>query len=248
MEKIIDPVNVKVSESVMNEAHQQKQDVIEIQKARNQNTFEMGAALHKIKLVYEKDELDNTYNGLQRYGFQFYNELLRAPEESGGLGISTSSSDRSVRLHRKYVLELNYPLSIISKFNYTKLDIILKAVTEENVLHWLKMLQFTIPQDLARERDRVLKSKDRSQPGDSDEPITTAIIPTTARDWIEVWDLLQMNIKESYNSPQDKKFIKEVYSQTIVLFKDVLKRKARGTEFKRSSEKLIKVIDSIVQT
>ena len=249
MDPIKESVEVGVSESVMQEAHQQKQDVAKFQKARNENTFDLGEVLHKIKAVYEEDEDNETYNGLQRYGFQYYHELLGAPEESGGLGISSSTADRCVRLYRKYILELGYEKSMISKFNYTKLDIISKAVTKKNLTHWIKILERSTTQDLIKEREKVIESEGTRTPGDnSKDPITTAIEPTTARDWIEAWDLVHLTVKETCNSPQDKQFVKEVYGQTLDLFKSVLERHARGSKYKRSSEKLLKAIETIVRT
>lgn len=230
------------TESIVSQETQQIAELRKLLKDRSKNTFLLGKVLSEIKSVYEKDETLFTFDGLERYGFQFWGQFCE------DLGFAKSSADRAIRLHRKFIVELGTSIDFISGFNYTKLDIICEACTAENYTIWLQLCEDLKIEDLRAERDKFYNTG--KLPGDQDQgesEISGSVTPETARDWIESFSLLNESVKQTFVSPQDKKFIKEVYEEVWDLFAEIIRRKARGTEQKKPSEKLLRMMESVVK-
>lgn len=232
---------ISETESVFSEASVQIQRLRELLHARSQNIFELGAVLSEIKKVYEKDELEFTFEGLKIYQFQFFGQFCE------DLGLFKTTADRAVRLHRKFIEDLGLGLEYVSGFNYTKLDVICEVCDDSNYPYWLQLCEDMKYVDLRKLRSEFRTTGELPGLTSSGDPISTAILPDTARDWIDSFFSLHESVKTIFVAPQDKAFIKEVYEEQWGLFEELLRRKARGTEHKKASDKLLKVMESIVK-
>lgn len=231
-------------EAAYNQAYELKIAAIKHWKARSKNVFELGETLHWIKLSYELDVDNGTFQSLKKFGFDSYNQLLSAPIVSGGLDIPIASANRSVRIFRKYCLELGFHRDVISKYNYSKLDQILPVVNKENLEYWLSTIGSMSPGDLSK----LVAAKKEDEAGDSeDESITTAIKPGTAQDWLESVEILFSTMKQTFVSPNEKQFIKALCEDFWEYFRTTAERKARASEFKKPTEKLLSAMEYIVK-
>lgn len=170
------------------DARMDKVHCIQLWESRGRMDFRLGAKLLPIHDMYKEEPAKAAY----LYGQETFNDLLNAPRESDGLDIPYSSAMRAIRMWRK-LKELDVlicdrcdgvgefaneetgeltpcgkciegtDVSSIAGLDYTKLDLLLSNLTEDN---WIEKIQ------LAKSLSRGDLKKELSE-GDNEPRITT---------------------------------------------------------------------------
>jgi hypothetical protein len=111
----------------------------------------LGQALYQVYATYEID----CERALELYGFESFNALLQAPEESGGVDLSKQIAYQILRVYEKYVLQLQVR-QVLQNVDYVKLDIIRNVVSKENFEDWINKATSLSRSDLRREVNEAL--------------------------------------------------------------------------------------------
>lgn len=128
--------------------------VLKIRQLKRQvyESFEkMGAELYVIYQDYEA----NAQVSCELYGFESFNALLEAPEDSAGLDFSKQTAYQILRVFEKYAINLGVR-HVLQNIDYVKLDIIRKVINEGNKEEWFHKAQCLARSDLRREVNEAL--------------------------------------------------------------------------------------------
>jgi hypothetical protein len=128
-----------------------KLKIVQLKKRCYESMEEMGKELYEIFMDYkEKPQKAN-----DMYGFESFNALLQAPEESGGIDFSRQTAYQMVRIYKTYVIDLKSK-TILQEVDYAKLDIIRPVIDRNNKDEWIGKAKALARGDLRIEVNEAL--------------------------------------------------------------------------------------------
>jgi hypothetical protein len=128
-----------------------KLKIVQLKKAIYKNMEEMGKELYEIYMEYK--EIPQKANDM--YGFESFNALLQAPEESGGIDFSRQTAYQMLRVYKTYVIDLNCK-TVLQNIDYAKLDIIRPVIDLDNKDEWFSKAKALARGDLRIEVNEAL--------------------------------------------------------------------------------------------